>query len=69
MATKEDVGTPKFDITVINTRIRNVQKIKLPIKLDRVTSISLLINTFFIALVMILVNQSPANNIIIAVTI
>ena len=51
---------------IIKTNIRNVQKMKFPIKLESVTSISRFINTFFIPFVIILVNQSPINKIRIA---
>ena len=63
IATKEVVGIPNFEITVIKTRMRKDQKIKFPIKVESVISTSRRIIIFFAVLVMMLVNQRPIKRI------
>ena len=68
IATNEEVSIPSFEITVTNKRMRSVQKIRFPIKFERVNSTLRFIINFLAVLVIKLVAQSPTKSIITATT-
>src|SRR3990167_500681 len=63
IATKEEVSTPNFEITVMKSMILKVQKIIFPKKFVNVISTFLLVIIFLAVLVMKLVNHNPPNKI------
>ena len=68
IATNDEVSIPSFDITVTKRSILRVQKMRLPINVDNVTSTFRFIMIFLAVLVMKLVAHNPTNRITTATT-